>query len=81
MPALKVGIDPPKIRCHDAAKIMAHHLSLAAAYYEATPDTQVQVLSELADVFGEDHIALSAARQFYQVLVSSYDALDQGDAT
>lgn len=81
MPALKVGIDPPKIRGRDAARLMAHHLSLAAAYYEATPDTQVQVLSELLDVFGEDHSALSAARQFYQVLVSSYDAMAQGDAT
>ena len=80
MPALKVGIDPPKIRCHDAAKLMAHHLSLAAAYFEATPETHVQVLAELADVL-DNPAMLSAARGWYYAMVSGYDALDQGDAT
>lgn len=78
MATLKVSIDPARIREADAVRLMAHHLSLAAAYFEATPDTAVQALAELPDVFEGNAMALGPARQWYLAMAKAYA---DGDVT
>lgn len=72
--AITVGVDVPPVRERDAVLLMVHHLGLAFSYFEATPDTQVQALTELHDAFDDHRLAL--ARQWYLGLDAAYKAMD-----
>lgn len=77
MTTLKYGVDAPKVRESDAVRIMLHHLALAAAYFEATPDTTIQALAELPDTFeGSSARALGPARDWYLAMVKTYEDAD-----
>lgn len=45
----RFSIDPPLVTADEACELMLHHLRLAAAYFEATPEDRrcAQLLQEL----------------------------------
>lgn len=70
-----VHVDVPHVPASAAALFMAHHLSLAAAYYEAT-DVDRNALVEIIERSMHD-IAASAAIVWLDHLDAQYSALDE----
>lgn len=67
----KIGVgDLPRVRPADATTLMVHHLMLASAYYEASPDKAADAfLAEVLDqvgVLGKEDPAYTAALEFYK---------------
>lgn len=70
----RVTIDvPQKIDPSKAAELMAHHLMLAAAYFEATPDLQTVALAELNVAFEHNTMGLTAARTWFAWMNKAYE--------
>lgn len=65
----------PPVHPSDAVKLMVHHLSLAVAYFEATPDEDGPALAEMARTL-DPTISLPAARAWYDAMTKAYDSLD-----
>lgn len=70
-----VGVDVPAVIPEAAAMFMAHHLALAAAYYEATDidrDTLIEVIERsMCD------LAANAAVIWLDHLDAAYEQLDK----
>lgn len=73
----RIHLDPPTVRETDAARLMAHHLSLAAMYFEATPETTAPGLAAIADAFSSNEIGLTSARIWFESMTVAYDDADQ----
>ena len=58
----------------EALVLMTHHLQLAAAYFEATPENKDEVIEYLVNHFNPMHI--TAVTQFFGVLDGTYETLD-----
>jgi hypothetical protein len=76
----KHKIDMPSVTEDEALELMIHHLSLAAAYYEATSDNQVDNLKEMTRIMdpkipGYQNPALVAARYWLITLDKHYDEI------
>lgn len=72
----RIHLDTPTIRETDAARLMAHHLSLAAMYFEATPATTAPGLAALADAFSNNELGLTSARIWFESMTVAYDDTD-----
>lgn len=69
-----IGIDVIPVREADAITLMIHHLSLAAAYFEATPTDIQPALDEIVDTFGENNnYGRIAAERFVTALNTMYE--------
>lgn len=68
----RVRIDPPTVHPDEAVELMAHHLALAAAYYEATPTEGV--LPEVLRLI-EKEPAKEAAQEWLSALDDYYEDL------
>lgn len=68
-----IKVDVVAVREADAITLMVHHLSLAAAYFEATPSDNQPALDEIADTFGEGSFGAVAAEAFVTTLQAEYD--------
>lgn len=75
----RIGIDARRVTRDEAVEFMIHHLVLATAYYEATPNDEVAVLSEVVRILNNDiqHEGpeLTAARAFLAALNDYYARL------
>lgn len=70
----RIGVDAPRITQDEAERFMAHHLSLAAMYFEATGS---DLKDRTSDVFGDVHEgAKAAAEAFLRSLDEYYRNLD-----
>lgn len=76
MPQLTAIDAMPKVDEATAALLMVHHLSLAAAYFEATPENPLILTIEIGNVFGNDGIARPAAEAFVCMLIEAYKNFD-----
>lgn len=72
----RVSIDPPPIHPADATTLMAHHLALATAYFEASPDELAPGYAAIARAFPTHDMGQSAARVWLATLQAHYDAAD-----
>ena len=68
----RVRVDTPTVTPDEAVELMAHHLALAAAYYEATP--QQSTLTEMLRLIKKEP-AREAARQWFIEIDSYYAEL------
>lgn len=74
-----IGIDVIPVREADAITLMVHHLSLAAAYFEATPEDIQPALDEIVDTFGEKNsFGRIAAERFVTSLQTMYEQSELG---
>lgn len=78
----KIGVgDLPRVRPADATTLMVHHLMLASAYYEATPDgagADAAFIAELQDqvgVLGMDDPAYAGAWEFYTAVKFAHERI------
>jgi len=79
----KVGVDVPPVTEDEALELMVHHLSLAAAYYEATGSNEdenfqeiIRLLRPLPQMPEYEGAALTAAKSWFQAMRKYYDALE-----
>lgn len=73
MTAEHVSIDPEPSHPADAAALMAHHLMLAAAYFEAVPDELSPSYAAIARAFPKNEFGRSAARVWLETLAQAYE--------
>lgn len=75
----RIGIDARRVTCDEALEFMIHHLVLATAYYEATPNDEADVLSEVVRILNNDiqqeGPELTGARAFLAALNDYYARL------
>lgn len=80
----KLGIDVPRVTRDVALKLMVHHIELAAAYYEATPEDKGAVRLEAerllkSSIPGFEDPAIVAARAMLIALNAHYEAMKGQD--
>lgn len=84
----RIGIDARRVTRDEAVEFMIHHLVLATAYYEATPNDEAAVLIEVVRILNNDFQKegpeLTGARAFVAALNDYYARLkkeqDEEDA-
>jgi len=67
-------IDAPSVTEDEAMDLMLHHLALAAAYFEATPE-DMGALAIAASTKFPDRIPQRAVHLFIEALHADYEAL------
>lgn len=80
-PAPALGVDVPSVTARDAAFLVAHHLSLAASYFEAANVDNDTLVAEIERVMGAikppiESTAARAAVIWLAAITESYDGLD-----
>lgn len=75
----------PRVHADEAARLVVHHLAIAAAYYESTPhDNDGVVIAELKRVFEEEGApAFEAALAWLRAIFLAYEKLfdEYGDGS
>jgi hypothetical protein len=75
----RIGIDARRVTRDEAVEFMIHHLVLATAYYEATPNDEADVLNETVRILNNDiqreGPELTGARAFLAALNTYYARL------
>lgn len=75
----RIGIDARRVTRDEAVEFMIHHLVMATAFYEATPDDEAAVLSEVVRILNNDVLQegpeLTGARAFLAALNDYYARL------
>ena len=70
------GVDVPPVTRDEALELMVHHLQLAAAYFEATPEDANDCYVEMGRLMAGTKPALVGARAFYSSLVEHYAKME-----
>lgn len=73
----KVGLDAPRVHPDTATELMAHHLELAAMYFEAIPDKPEENQKELARIVGKHEPACIAGLVWLKTIQAYYDKLKE----
>lgn len=81
---IKLGVDVPLVTSDEALEFMVHHLSLAAAYYEATGSDEDENYEEMirllfSGVPNYEGPCLTAAKVWFQAIRKYYDDLEVED--
>lgn len=75
----RIGIDARRVTRDEATEFMAHHLTLAVSYYEATPTDEAAVAMEVERLLGDGLLhagpELVAARAFLVAMNAYYAEL------
>ena len=82
----KVGVDVPPVTEDEALEFVIHHLSLAAAYYEATPNDSNNNLKEMERMMASgiqnyETPALKAARAWFSTIEADFERMRNNDHT
>lgn len=80
----KLGVDVPCVTPDEALEFMAHHLSLAAAYFEAIPEdheANIKEIERLMDtgIEGYTSPSLKAAKTWLNIITYEYNEMRKGD--
>jgi len=81
----KLGIDVPPVTEDEALELMIHHLSLAASYYEATPNNYDNNYKEMERIMTLHNIpsytspALKAARVWLHAIDEDFKRMKNDD--
>lgn len=73
----KVGLDAPRVHPDTATELMAHHLQLAAMYFEAIPDKPEENVREIERIIGKQEPAFIAGKEWLRVIQAYYDKLKE----
>lgn len=78
-----INIDAPPVTNDEAVELTAHHLSLAASYFEATPRDFEQVKEEVLRILAAKNEGgrINCAKEWLERINEYYEALrkEQGD--
>lgn len=72
------GIDVPPVSHDEALELMMHHLSMAQAYFEATPDADTTIL-EVLRITGEKELHGEPIRAWYNSMYDVYEQMKELD--
>lgn len=77
----RVQVDMPTIDTEEAASLIAHHLAMAAALFQALPDgNEVEAMRTALDAqFQGFELEREAADAFVWSIITGYEALDDED--
>lgn len=70
-----INIDIPRVSATKAVELVAYHLSLAAAYYEATP-VGSRTIRRVGKFIGPDTPGFGAMQAWFAELDAYYKALE-----
>jgi len=72
------GIDIPPVTQDEALELMLHHLSIAQAYFEATPETDETIL-ELLRIAKERELHKEPIRLWFNAMTTVYEKMKELD--
>jgi hypothetical protein len=72
----EINIDMPRVSATRATELVAYHLSLAAAYYEATPEGS-RTVKRVGKLIGPDTPGFGAMQAWFAELDTYYAGLDK----